>query len=50
MVQHLHVTYNDIHRLISQRMPQVAKEFPPDILLAIGKIDAMLPFLLANLS
>ncbi|TFL02007.1 phosphoribosyltransferase-like protein [Pterulicium gracile] len=36
MVQHLHVTYNDIHRLISQRMPQVAKEFPPDILLAIG--------------
>lgn len=36
MVQHLHVTYNDIHTLIMNTTPKIAADFPPDILLAIG--------------
>ncbi|KAG2011564.1 hypothetical protein CC2G_011666 [Coprinopsis cinerea AmutBmut pab1-1] len=35
-IQHLRVTYNDIHNLIRKRTPQIAKEFNPDLLIAIG--------------
>jgi hypothetical protein len=36
MVQHLRVTYNDIHNLIRQRTPEIARAFNPDLLIAIG--------------
>ncbi|KAF9054342.1 phosphoribosyltransferase-like protein [Panaeolus papilionaceus] len=36
MVQHLHVTYNDIHNLIRKVTPKIAKDFNPDLLVAIG--------------
>lgn len=36
MVQHFHVTYNDIHNLIRRATPRIAKEFTPDLLVAIG--------------
>jgi hypothetical protein len=36
-IQHLHVTYNDIHNLIRSATPQIAREFNPDLLIAIGK-------------
>ena len=35
-IQHLHVTYNDIHNLIRQNTPKIAREFNPDLLIAIG--------------
>jgi uncharacterized protein len=35
-IQHLHVTYNDIHDLIRQNTPKIAREFNPDLLIAIG--------------
>nr|AFU72284.1 hypoxanthine-xanthine-guanine phospho-ribosyltransferase [Amanita strobiliformis] len=35
-IQHLHVTYNDIHNLIRSVTPQIAREFNPDLLIAIG--------------
>uniref|UniRef100_A0A0W0FZE8 Xanthine phosphoribosyltransferase 1 n=1 Tax=Moniliophthora roreri TaxID=221103 RepID=A0A0W0FZE8_MONRR len=35
-VKHWHVTYNDIHNLIRKCTPQIASEFNPDFLLAIG--------------
>ncbi|KAJ3766201.1 hypothetical protein FB446DRAFT_794325 [Lentinula raphanica] len=35
-VKHLHVTYNDIHNLIRKYTPKIAKEFSPDLLIAIG--------------
>ncbi|KAF8325933.1 hypothetical protein F5887DRAFT_1016504, partial [Amanita rubescens] len=35
-IQHLHVTYNDIHNLIRSATPQIAREFNPDLLIAIG--------------
>ena len=38
MVQHLHVTYNDIHNLIRKRTPEIAKAFQPDLLIAIGAL------------
>jgi hypothetical protein len=34
-IQHLHVTYNDIHKLIRKNTPKI-KEFNPDLLIAIG--------------
>ncbi|KAF5336189.1 hypothetical protein D9611_006267 [Ephemerocybe angulata] len=36
MVQHLRVTYNDIHNLIRERTPQIVRDFNPDLLIAIG--------------
>ena len=36
-IQHLHVTYNDIHNLIRSATPKIAREFNPDLLIAIGK-------------
>ncbi|KAJ2919502.1 hypothetical protein MD484_g933, partial [Candolleomyces efflorescens] len=36
MVQHLWVTYNDIHNLIRERTPEIARSFNPDLLIAIG--------------
>jgi hypothetical protein len=38
-IQHLHVTYNDIHDLIRQSTPQIAREFNPDLLIAIGLFE-----------
>lgn len=35
-VKHWHVTYNDIHNLIKNITPKIAKEFHPDLLIAIG--------------
>jgi hypothetical protein len=35
-VEHLHVTYNDIHNLIRSVTPKIAAEFDPDLLIAIG--------------
>ncbi|TFK25649.1 PRTase-like protein [Coprinopsis marcescibilis] len=35
-VQHLRVTYNDIHNLIRRRTPEIAKAYNPDLLIAIG--------------
>ena len=35
-IQHLHVTYNDIHNLIRENTPKIAIEFNPDLLIAIG--------------
>jgi hypothetical protein len=36
MVQHLRVTYNDIHKLIHRKTPEIASKFNPDLLIAIG--------------
>ncbi|RXW14676.1 hypothetical protein EST38_g11180 [Candolleomyces aberdarensis] len=36
MVQHLWVTYNDIHNLIRKSTPEIARSFNPDLLIAIG--------------
>ena len=36
MVQHLWVTYNDIHNLIRESTPEIARSFNPDLLIAIG--------------
>ncbi|KAF7308716.1 hypothetical protein HMN09_00721300 [Mycena chlorophos] len=35
-VEHLRVTYNDIHNLIRKCTPKIAAEFNPDLLVAIG--------------
>ncbi|KAJ7115792.1 phosphoribosyltransferase-like protein [Mycena epipterygia] len=35
-VEHLRVTYNDIHNLIRNSTPKIAKDFNPDLLVAIG--------------
>ncbi|KAJ7077910.1 hypothetical protein B0H15DRAFT_861391 [Mycena belliarum] len=35
-VEHLRVTYNDIHNLIRKSTPKIAKDFNPDLLVAIG--------------
>ncbi|PPQ88713.1 hypothetical protein CVT25_009477 [Psilocybe cyanescens] len=35
-IKYWHVTYNDIHNLIRKSTPQIAKEFNPDLLIAIG--------------
>ncbi|KAH9479587.1 Hypoxanthine-guanine phosphoribosyltransferase [Psilocybe cubensis] len=35
-IKYWHVTYNDIHNLIRKVTPQIAKEFNPDLLIAIG--------------
>ena len=35
-IQHLHVTYNDIHNLIRKSTPKIVEEFNPDLLIAIG--------------
>ncbi|KAJ7126532.1 phosphoribosyltransferase-like protein [Mycena crocata] len=35
-VEHLRVTYNDIHNLIRLSTGKIAKEFDPDLLVAIG--------------
>lgn len=36
MVQHWHVTYNDIHNLLRSSTPKIAQSFNPDTLIAIG--------------
>ncbi|KIK60302.1 hypothetical protein GYMLUDRAFT_43599 [Collybiopsis luxurians FD-317 M1] len=35
-VKHLHVTYNNIHNLIRKCIPQIAADFNPDLMVAIG--------------
>ncbi|KIY70315.1 PRTase-like protein [Cylindrobasidium torrendii FP15055 ss-10] len=35
-VKHFRVSYNDIHNLIRKATPTIAKEFNPDLLVAIG--------------
>ena len=35
-VKHWHVTYNDIHNLIRRATPNIAAQFNPDLLIAIG--------------
>ena len=35
-IQHLHITYNEIHDLIRKNTPRIAREFIPDLLIAIG--------------
>lgn len=35
-IKYWHVTYNDIHNLIRESTPKIAKEFNPDLLIAIG--------------
>ncbi|KAJ7281665.1 hypothetical protein C8J57DRAFT_1298319 [Mycena rebaudengoi] len=35
-VKHWRVTYNDIHNLIRKSTPQIAAEFNPDLMVAIG--------------
>lgn len=35
--QFLHITYNEIHNLVRSAVPQIAREFNPDLLIAIGK-------------
>ncbi|KAF9005895.1 hypothetical protein BDQ17DRAFT_1540532 [Cyathus striatus] len=35
-VKHWHVTYNDIHNLIHSVTPNIAAQFNPDLLIAIG--------------
>lgn len=42
MVDHWHVTYNDIHNLIRQATPKIAAEFNPDLLIAIGEYPSNL--------
>ncbi|KAF8737760.1 hypothetical protein AX14_012331 [Amanita brunnescens Koide BX004] len=34
--QYLHITYNEIHNLVRGAAPQIAREFNPDLLIAIG--------------
>jgi hypothetical protein len=36
-VRHLRVTYNDIHNLIRNATPNIATEFNPDLMIAIGE-------------
>ena len=43
MVQHLWVTYNDIHNLIRERTPEIARSFNPDLLIAIGTHSSRRP-------
>lgn len=35
-VQHWRVTYNDIHNLIRHATSEVAQDFNPDLMIAIG--------------
>lgn len=35
-IQHLHVTYNDIHNLIRKSTPKIIEAFNPELLIAIG--------------
>jgi len=35
-VQHLHVSYNDIHNLIRRNTPKIVADFDPTLLIAIG--------------
>ncbi|KAF8817580.1 PRTase-like protein [Phlegmacium glaucopus] len=37
-VQHLHVTYNEIHDLIRRSTPKIAAEYNPNLLIAIGRL------------
>ncbi|KAF8638948.1 hypothetical protein AX16_010422 [Volvariella volvacea WC 439] len=41
-VQHLRVTYNDIHNLIRKATPGIASQFNPDLLVAIGMLSSNL--------
>ena len=34
--EHLHLTYNDIHKLIEASSKKIGEEFKPDIFIAIG--------------
>lgn len=35
-VEHVYETYNDIHNIIAKSAAKIAKEFKPDMLIAIG--------------
>ena len=35
--EHLHLTYNDVHKLIERSAKSIATEFKPDLFIAIGK-------------
>jgi hypothetical protein len=47
-VQHLHVTYNNIHNLIRSVTPKIAAEFNPDLMIAIGERYIMISSSLAR--
>lgn len=36
-IEHLHYTYNDIHKLIAKSAAEIAAEFKPTIFIAIGE-------------
>ena len=36
-IEHLHYTYNDIHKLIAKSAVKIAEEFKPDMFIAIGE-------------
>ena len=40
MPEHLHASYNDIHLLIRDSSAQIAAEFQPNLLIAIGNNSA----------
>ena len=35
-VEHLHVSYNDVHNIIKASAQKIQEEFGPDMLIAIG--------------
>ncbi|KAI0072689.1 PRTase-like protein [Panus rudis PR-1116 ss-1] len=41
--EHLHLTYNDIHKLIEKSAKEIAKSFQPDVFIAIGKEIGFFP-------
>ena len=42
-VEHLHVSYNDVHNIIKDTAGAIVREFQPDLLLAIGRRLACVP-------
>ena len=42
-VEHLHVSYNDVHNIIKDTAGAIVREFQPDLLLAIGRHLASVP-------
>lgn len=48
-VEHVYETYNDIHNIIAKSAAKIAKEFKPDMLIAIGAhIDSQTRILLTR--
>ena len=35
--EHLHMTYNDVHKTIEKTAAKIATEFKPDMFIAIGQ-------------